>query len=447
MRNIFREIWEDKRGNSLIIAGAALPLLLGSAGLATDTIQWALWKRQLQRAADSAAIAGVYDRYQNAGATTNTPAAVTKDLTLNNHTKIALVSGYPKVSYPADDAAKKLTKQVTVELAIQRPLSFSSMFMTNPPLIRTAATAATVPGGDNYCVVSLEKGAKTGIQGSGNATVKTDCAWITNSISSNAAAGQGSADLYATVIAAAGGIQQSSTWHVGRYDPFVPALEDPYKDVNPNKTDVADKCGTGSLPAIAIPNGGGKSKPTTMTFNPGCYSSISVASGETITLNPGIYYISAGNVLLHGALIAKNGVTIVLTNRDTSPTASIGSFDMQAGSTLDIEAPTSGTYSGIAIYQDRRATDKDVGGGNVTSSSPNKINGNSSQKVIGALYFPNQQLTYNGGGTAAAQCTQFVVRRVVFTGNNKTDVNQFTSSCADKGIKKIEASARVRLVA
>ncbi len=447
MRKIFREIWEDKRGNALIIAAAALPLLLGSAGLATDTIQWALWKRQLQRAADSAAIAGVYDRYQHEGLTTTTEAAVNKDLGINNHTKIALVTGYPKITYPADDAAKKLTKQVKVELAVQRPLSFSSMFMTNPPLIRTSATAATVPGGDKYCVVSLEKGNKTGIQGSGNATVKTDCAWITNSISTNAAAGQGDAELWATAIAAAGGIQQSANWHVGRYDPYVPALEDPYAKVNPDPTDRADKCGTSSLPAIEIPNGGGKTKPTTMTFDAGCYSSITVASGETITLNPGVYYISGGNVLIHGALIAKNGVTIVLTNRDTSPTATIGSFDMQAGSTLDIEAPTTGNYAGIAIYQDRRATDKTVGGGNITSSSPNKINGNSSQKVIGALYFPNQQLTYNGGGTAAAQCTQFVVRRIVFTGNNKTDVNQFTSECADKGIKKVEASARVRLVA
>ena len=446
MRNIFREIWEDKRGNSLIIAGAALPLLLGSAGLATDTIQWALWKRQLQRAADSAAIAGVYDRYQHEGSTSNTEAAVAKDLTINNNTKIALVAGYPKVSYPADNTALKLAKQVSVELAIQRPLSFSSMFMTNPPLIRTTATAATVPGGDDYCVVSTEKGNKTGIQGSGNATVKTDCAWITNSISNNAAAGQGDAELWATAIAAAGGIQQSSTWHVGRYDPFVPAIEDPYKDVQPDKTDVADKCGTGSLPAIQIPNGGGPVKPTTMTFNPGCYSSISVGSGETITLNPGTYYISGGNVLIHGALIATNGVTIVLTNRDTSATATIGSFDMQASGTLNIEAPTTGNYAGIAIYQDRRATDKTVGGGNITSSSPNKINGNSSQRVIGALYFPNQQLTYNGGGTAGAQCTQFVVRRIVFTGNNKTDVNQFTSDCADKGIKKVEAT-RVRLVA
>ena len=46
MRNFMTNIWNDKRGNAMIIAAAALPLLIGSAGLATDTIQWALWKRQ-----------------------------------------------------------------------------------------------------------------------------------------------------------------------------------------------------------------------------------------------------------------------------------------------------------------------------------------------------------------------------------------------------------------
>src|SRR5215211_6852997 len=90
MRKHFRKLWNDKRGNSLILAAAAMPLLIGSAGLATDTIQWALWKRQLQRAADSAAIAGVYDRFANDGATTDTDEAVDHDLELNQHTNIEL---------------------------------------------------------------------------------------------------------------------------------------------------------------------------------------------------------------------------------------------------------------------------------------------------------------------------------------------------------------------
>ena len=103
MIKIFRKLWRDKRGNALLMAGAALPILVGAAGLANDTIQWTLWKRQLQRAADSAAIAGVYDRESASGSTSTVSATVTHDLTLNNHAWMSLKTGYPDARrYPAD---------------------------------------------------------------------------------------------------------------------------------------------------------------------------------------------------------------------------------------------------------------------------------------------------------------------------------------------------------
>ena len=169
MRNHLRNLWNDKRGNALILAAAALPLLLGSAGLATDTIQWALWKRQLQRAADSAAIAGVYDRVAHAGGTTNVSTAVDHDLGLNQHTNIGLMSSYPQLSYPADAGSNK--NQVRVVLRVQRSLSFSSMFMAAAPMITATAQAATVGVSGEFCVLSLQNNSKTGIQATGNNSI------------------------------------------------------------------------------------------------------------------------------------------------------------------------------------------------------------------------------------------------------------------------------------
>ena len=146
---------KDKRGNSLVIAAAFLPVLMGSAGLATDTIQWALWKRELQRAADLAAIAGVYDRVQNDGETGQTGPAVNKDLTLNQQTGLALLAGYPKLTFPGDDANG--TNQVKVELAVKKRLAFSGMFMSQVPEITTAATAAAVTSEMEICMLGLEK--------------------------------------------------------------------------------------------------------------------------------------------------------------------------------------------------------------------------------------------------------------------------------------------------
>ena len=88
MIGFIRSILKDRRGNTLAIAAACLPLVVGAAGLATDTIQWTLWKRQLQRAADSGSIAGVYAIVEDGGARTNVSSAVNKDLTYNSHVGI-----------------------------------------------------------------------------------------------------------------------------------------------------------------------------------------------------------------------------------------------------------------------------------------------------------------------------------------------------------------------
>ena len=236
IKRAFNRLWNDERGNMLVLAGAALPLLVGSAGLATDTIQWTLWKRQLQRAADSAALAGVYQRVQ-AGDLTKVQAAVTRDLAINNHTKSPLLPTYPKVTLPADNGDMRL--QVDVELALQQGLTFSSMFMSAPPVIKTTARAASVPGTDEYCVVSLEKTAKTGITGSGNGSVEMDCGMITNSPALNSAIAKGSSIMKASVIASVGGIQASSNWQVGKYDPYVAEMKDPFATVGPDATEMA----------------------------------------------------------------------------------------------------------------------------------------------------------------------------------------------------------------
>src|SRR4051812_49936378 len=70
MFEFFKRLIKVRRGNTLAIAAACLPLIIGSAGLASDTIQWTLWKRQLQRAADSGALAGVYGQLADQTGTT-----------------------------------------------------------------------------------------------------------------------------------------------------------------------------------------------------------------------------------------------------------------------------------------------------------------------------------------------------------------------------------------
>ncbi|MEN3971630.1 pilus assembly protein TadG-related protein [Sphingomicrobium sp. XHP0235] len=450
MRKMWDKVWNDDRGNVLVIMAATMPLLIGTAGLATDTVQWTLWKRQLQRAADSAAIAGVYERVQVGANQTKVEAAVTEDLSLNNNTGIALSTGYPKVTMPAATGDQSIP--VRVELAIERRLSFSGMFMRNPPLIEAGATAASTPGTDEYCVVSLESQPITGITGSGNAGVEMDCGMITNSVASNSAIAKGNVKMKATVIASVGGIKESDNWQVEKYDPYVRQQKDPYAGVSPSASDM--DCSTSKV----VVRGGQNTTISTApaldetydfsasdTANGGkkttCFSSLSVGSGKTLNLPAGTYYINGGDANIQGTLTGTN-VTIVLTNSSTAANATIGKFTMNASGLLDLKAPESGTFKDIAIYQDRRAV-------NINSQTPNKINGNSTSKVHGALYFPNQGLEYNGNGTSTAICTLFVARRITFSGNNTTS-NKFTSDasvCGSNGPKGFQGGQIIRLVA
>ena len=439
MISFVKRLRKSEKGSTLIIVGGALPLLVGAAGLATDTIQWALWKRQLQRAADSAAIAGVYQRVDE-DEEDAVVAAVENDLELNHHTGIDLLND-PEIDLLGDDG--DMQDRVQVALEIQKPLPFSSMFLANAPVIRAEAIAASVPGGE-YCVITLEPSVtKTGITVGGNTKIDMDCGMISNSPSANSALANGnSSSVKASVIAAVGGVQASTTWDVDKYDPYTTAVDDPYGNINPTAGEMS---GCASNPPDAdedtvVPSGSGSL----------CYGSINVKSGETLNLgaNRTIYVTgknanTAGNVVLHGTLICDT-CTIVLTNKDMSSTAKIGTFDMQSTGALQISAPsdTTNKYRGIAVFQDRRAVDANGSG------SPNKFNGGGAQTIKGALYFPSQSVTYNGSGTATAVCTRFVSRRIIFTGNSAaTNYFEKGSNCAAYGLDPIGGGRRVRLVA
>jgi hypothetical protein len=423
--------------------------VVGAAGLATDTIQWTLWKRQLQRAADSAAIAGVYTRQAANGATSGVSAAVSHDLTIDNHVWMALKTGFPQVTFPADSGVK--TNQVQVTLAIQQRLPFSSMFMAAPPTIRAVSTAATVPAGGFPCFDATDTSAVIGLNFSGNASIESpDCDGFSNANSANTSVAKGSSDISLRTIGGVGGIQQSNNFHVSAYRPYSPPIPDPFASVTPDPS--AMKCDVGvtttkgkntttTYGAYALSdsdNGNVGNLKTSDGSTANCFSSISVASNRTLVLPDNqTYYVNGGDLDIQGSL-SCNSCTIVLTNK--SATSPIGNIKVNASAAINMTAPNTGTYKGIAIYQDRRATD---------CNNCNKINGNSGSIVQGALYFPSRELEYNGTGTTSAICTMFVAKRLNFSGNSATS-NKFRGMddpvCAAYGLGGGQRILMVRLV-
>lgn len=376
-----KRIWKDRRGNALIIAGAALPVVIGGAGLATDTVQWVLWKRELQRAADSAAFAGVYAEAENIE-TVN--SAVTADLAKNNnHTGISLNAGYPVIAYPADTSS--YSKAVQVTLAIKRPLGFSSLFLASSPTITASGTAAMVPSG-SYCVVALNSTSDPSINVGGSSSINMGCGAISNSTSpTNSVDPNGNAYTFAASPVASVGGMPSSLNGATDLQPFHMAMPDPYA----GKYSTDDS----SMNCNMQVNGNNTS------LTPGCYKSFHLSGNKTYNLAAGTYYLDSTDFTVDGGVtVIGTGVTIILTG--SSP----GSVSTNGNSTIELTAPTTGSYADMLFI------------GTGTSSST--INGTNNSYYDGAMYFPNSTVNFTGTSGQMTQCAMVVADYVDFSGNS-----------------------------
>jgi hypothetical protein len=99
----------------------------------------------------------------------------------------------------------------------------------------------------------------------------------------------------------------------------------------------------------------------------------------------------------------------------TSPFPS-GNVTINGGAHLDLHAPTTGTYSNILIYQDRRSSS--------CGNWCNKINGDATSTIEGAIYMPQQEVQLDGGSGMTTSCLKLVGWRLQFAGNTTV-----TNSC------------------
>jgi len=91
------------------------------------------------------------------------------------------------------------------------------------------------------------------------------------------------------------------------------------------------------------------------TINPGIYSQISISSSASLTMNPGTYIIEGGGFTVSGSgNVSGSGVTIFNAGSNyPSSGETFGSINWSSAANFNVSAPTSGTYSGILIFQSR----------------------------------------------------------------------------------------------
>lgn len=393
---VLRRLRGDQQGNLLLMAGAALTGLIGAAGIGVDTVQWYLWKRQMQQTVDTGATAGAlamsFGRDHDASARSEIAR------TANTAYTVEAIRTPPNSGAYAGD-----TGAIEVIATTSRKLPFSSVFLATPPTIRTRAVATAVAVGDP-CVLALAADG-TGIEVFGSALVSLDCPVASNSPGGVSLDVGGTSYLDSDLIMSVGGIDYSTG--------TLPADA----AIVPYGLPVADPLANRELTyssATCDYTNYGVSPSQNVVASPGVYCNGMKLQG-TVRMKAGLYVIKSGtfqvnsgaNVTLYG----DGGVTIILTGKNDNTIATVS---INGDAKLDLKAPTAAenpTWAGILFYQDPK--------GDATHT----VNGGADINLEGIIYMPRGDLTYNGSSTQTAQCLLIVTERVRFGGTNNIENN------------------------
>ena len=147
-------------------------------------------------------------------------------------------------------------------LTSQRTLPFMSFFMSTPPTVSVASTAAVVSRGNSAWSRSTAR-SPPGIEFTGNTNVKLGCGIAANSRGAPAITAKGNSYISSTPIAAVGSLP------VGN-DKFMGSTMLPYS------TPQADPFQTGPIRPLP-PTRWPPASPTT-PVTPGCYNGLSLAA-------------------------------------------------------------------------------------------------------------------------------------------------------------------------
>ncbi len=412
-----RSLLRDERGIGVVGIALTLPGLMGLAGLGVEVGLWYKQRHDLQVAADAGAVAAAYELARsNEGGIV---AAATAQAVKNGFTAAqGTISVVPNTSGGAGSVAVNLTREV--------PRLLSSLFLGDSVNIAVAATASVKVTGD-ACVLALDQTLDKALDIQGSTILDMpSCTLASNSASpSQSAVVSGSATLAAASLWAHGGMDIGGSAQVtlpdGRLDRMW-RLADPYADL--------------TIPSIGSCTFNNKSySNVTATIDPGVFcGGLTFGAHAVVTLRPGVYYVLDGDLSVGAQATLRcnctgmQGVTFVLTTKTN--VAKIGQVKINGGSDVQLVAPSDPTshFSGILIYQDRRAT----------STQANKLNGGSTMTLTGAVYAPAQAAEWTGNnGSATASCTRLIARTITFIGNSRFN----NTGCAAMGVKPIEVTS------
>jgi len=411
---LVRRFLRSRKGNIAIISALMMPVIVGFCGLAGETAYWYYRHRDIQGAADLGAFGGAAVLRSGGNNSSAITAAAKADAVTNGWRQ---TNGTIQVNWPPTSGSWQNQQSVQVVLTENQTRYFSKLFNGNGTVPITVRSTATVLSAGPACILGLNNTASGTVTFWGNSTANlVNCNVATNSGNATGFMQGGSSTAWTPCVYSSGGEQHTAGLHLTSCGAVVqhhPKTVDPYKDV-PAPT----WAGCGSAPATAPAS-------VTNITNPSGVRCLNAATNfqGTVHFDPGVYVISGGSLLFNGSsVITGTGVTFYLTNGAL--------LDVRGTSTTTLSAPTSGTYSGLLFYGDR-----------TQASANNLVNGTNASTMTGAVYFPSQQITFNGNFSGVGGCTQVIASTITYTGNGT-----FNSNCSGAGMKNAIIYGAISLV-
>jgi Flp pilus assembly protein TadG len=409
----------------MLLAAFAIVGLLAVTALAVDIGRIWTERRQMQTAADAAALAGDHQIYSSNGTDsgganwTPTLNAALNDSANNGYTNgsngVTVAVHSPPSSGPwmgNKDAVEVIVSKAQPTFLL-RVLGINSM----PVSARAVARYIESTG----CVYALDPSAQGALTVSGTATLTAGCNIFVDSTSTSALSCTGGGSISAKDPATGGPLAIDVVGGASASGSCVP---------NPTPTTGTQAAGNPfaslpvpSAPAVVSASPLNISVPH-LPLNPGTYDGgISVSGGNSVVFNPGLYYLNGGGLnVTGGSNITGAGVTFFNTGTASGPTQ-YKPIVISGGSSSALTAPTSGTYTGILFFQDPNICL--VKASFCGPSGPqNTITSATTAVFSGALDFANTPVKYSGGsGTVGSGCTEIVADTITVTGSSTVSMD------------------------
>lgn len=443
----------DERGTIAVMMALLFPALIAILGLGMEVTNWYMRTRAMQNAADAAVIAAA----SNGTANYNIEAAaVAANYGFVNGTNNVTITATDSAACPADPDVTPPCYRVSIAKIVPIALTAVVGYKGNIDVdgvreqqLSSSAIATKTVVQQPICLLGLDPSGQAITSNGAPDADFSGCTTMSNSGSSC-----NGSDLKAFM-----GVAHATNNGCGvRQNSYAPAVADPYAAIASNiPSDLATKC-SNNYPQESK-HGGTWSGGTTWSGTKSLTGTANLAGNTlicgdlrltgdvTIDAPDGaVLYIQNGQLDLQGHTFrTANGseVAIVFTGDNGSYNHVVTDKTGSTSGLLDIVAPLSGPFSGVAIYQDPKLTT----GVNLTYAGNDPT-----WDITGLVYMPHAHVTISGAinkSTNGAVCFVMVANDVTINGTGGIYAQSPAGAgCKDAGLNmpKVTIPGRPKLV-